>query len=183
MSLPTLTDAISWLAEHWTPREFPNRIHSRDTGEDGAPAYHPAFLRYLNASPDDVTQMTNTRTCSHTRLPRNADEWTCPDCQGAGTYESTTLVYRYPMWRAMSQLGSTHKDAHDVVLTLVVNAYSVDDLDETLGITKPMILQAIRALRGAYLQSPSRDRAAWVDKSDSQRRAESLATNGPALVA
>lgn len=43
---------LSMYRTHWMG-EVPLRIHSRDTGNDGAPAWHKDFSRYLFASEMD----------------------------------------------------------------------------------------------------------------------------------
>lgn len=174
--LPDLNAALEWLREHWTEREMPLRLHSRDTGEDGAPAFHPAFTRHLTAEPDAMTQTTSTRRCAHVRKARNETDWQCPDCQGSGVYDSTTLVYRWPMWRAMDLLHRGDRTAHDVVLILIINSYSVDDVCEVMHTNQNVVLVSIRKLHSRYLSAPysTPRRLGWVDKSDSQRDAERM---------
>lgn len=175
-TLPTLAEAVAWLAAHWTEREIPIRLHAR-ASEGWGPFYSPAFARHLSSGPHDVAQVSRTRTCSHPRKARDADAWTCPDCQGAGVYEATSLDYRYPMWHAMAVLARANRPAHDVVVTLVINEYDAPAVALVMGIGTGGVLSAIRALYARYEQAPTEGRrVGWISgKSDSQRSAEQAA--------
>lgn len=164
-----LPDAMLWLREVWEARETPDRLHTREH-EGWGLAYAPAFARRLGARPDDVAPLTTTRTCHHPRLVGNA--WDCPDCHGEGTYQTTILAFRYPCWRAMTRLCRENRAAHDVVLTLVINAFDVVGACSVLDCTQDGLLAAIRALHSRYRLAP-RDRVAWTDKSEAQQAAES----------
>ena len=168
-TLPTLRDAIEWLADVWSTRDTPVRLHARDTGDDGAPRFAPAFARYIQASPFDVGPVTSQRICRHVR--HDGPEWECPDCNGTGTYAMTQDQWLYPMWRAMVQLRADKRAHHDAVLTLVINAFDIAGACRVLGITEAAMLAAIRSLHSRYSLAPEQ-RVGWVSKSESQQQAE-----------
>jgi hypothetical protein len=47
-AIQTLSDWMNEIAAYWK-QEIPLRIHSRDTGDDGAPAWHAEFARWMFA--------------------------------------------------------------------------------------------------------------------------------------
>lgn len=166
--LETLTEALEWLKEAWEEREIPQRLHTSDFEGEGL-FYAPAFARYLSARPDDTCEVTSTRHCQHPRL-KGRDTWECPDCQGSGTFDSTTLVYRAPMWRAMLNLRRDNVRAHDRVLTLVINAYDVPGTLSIMAMREERLVDAIRSLHSRYRLAPEVSR--WTEKSQSQQSAE-----------
>lgn len=172
--ITTMPEALDWLRETWEARDTPSRLHSRDH-EGWGLAYAPAFARRLGAKPDDTATVIATRTCNHLRIPKNADAWTCPDCRGAGTYEQESLVYCAPMWRAMTRLREANALAHDIVLSLVINAYDVADTCEVTGCSEDSLVAAVRQLHSHYQRAPQLHSIGWVSKSESQRAAESAA--------
>lgn len=170
-----LAESIVWLKETWTAREIPNRLHDRETGDDGAPRFSPAFARHLDAQPHDVTLVTTTRTCSHPRMARNASTWECPDCLGTSVFDSTVHAFRYPMWLALTKLNKDAPRAHEIVLTFVINAFDVGDVLTLMGIREGRLLDAIRSLYSRYQLAPEGRRLAFTSKSESQRLAEDSA--------
>lgn len=166
-----LDAAITWLREAWSARDIPSRLHERASEGEGL-FYTQAFSRYLEATPDDKAVISTQRQCNHLRLTTTSI-FECPDCQGAGTFTTSREAWVYPTWRAMERLRSENRRAHDRVLTLVINNFDVPDTTQVLGCREGHILDGIRALYARYERAPSGGRrVAWVDRSESQRRAE-----------
>lgn len=149
-ALETLSDAVEWLRAAWIERDVPSRLHEHSFEGEG-PFFAPAFARYLDAQPDD-------RLHDHGKR----DENTADVC-----------AYRYPMWRAMTQLRHDSLKNHDRVLTLVVNAFDIADACHVLRCREGHLLDAIRALHSRYTVAPEARRS-WLDKSEAQRNAETL---------
>ena len=145
--LPNLIEAIEWLREAWDTRETPTRLHQREHDGWGL-MFAPAFARRLDAAPDDQFH-------EHTRPYRRDD---CP--------------WRYPTWRAMGRLQKANPIAWDVVLTFVINGYSVSDM-AMLGVGPGGLLGAIRRLFACYERAPNP--VPYTDRSESQRMAEAMA--------
>ena len=143
--LSTLHEAIEWLREAWEARETPTRLHQREHDGWGL-MFAPAFARRLDAMPYDQLH-------DHERPYRRDD---CP--------------WRYPTWRALERLRRTNRIAWDVVLTFVINAYSVVAM-AALGIGPGGLLGAIRRLFACYERAPE-GRRAYIAKSESQIIAE-----------
>lgn len=166
--LTTLPDAVEWLTQVWEDRPTPTRLHVREHDGWGL-MYAPAFARHLDARHDDTGWVTETRTCRHPRL-ETRNEWECPDCQGAGTYSAKVRAYLYPTWRALTILRDRNLEAWELVLTFVINAYSVADVAR-LGHGEGALLTAIRRLFDCYERAPI-EPTPWTAKSQSQQMAE-----------
>lgn len=145
--LPTLADAIAWLSAEFAARETPARLHQREHDGWGL-MFAPAFARRLDAKPDD-------------QVHEHAPPYRRDGCQ-----------WRYPTWRALDALRKRHEPSYDVVLTLVINGYSVGDMG-TLGIGPGVILTSIRRLFDCYERAPNP--VPYTERSESQRMAEAVA--------
>lgn len=168
--LPTLPDAVEWLAGVWSPRTWPTRLHLRE--HEGWGLYYSAgFASHLAARPDDVFYPEDG--CLHPNLYPGADHHLCPDCSGCGRTTASYQEYRYPMWRALTRLRRRHNLSYIVVMTLVINGYRTGDL-VTLGIGEGIQLRAVRRLYAFYQRAPVP--VPWTAKSDSQQRAEMVAS-------
>ena len=173
-ALPTLADAIDWLSNAWVERETPLRLHEH-THDGWGLSYAPAFARRLDSTPMDKHWATQQRTCHHLRASGN--QYTCPDCSGTGTYDVTLWAWRWPMWRAMTLLERDNRAAHDVIVTLAINAFHVRDTLTVLAregsaITEAGLLGVIRRLYQRYQLQPAERGPSWLSKSDAQRNAE-----------
>lgn len=142
--LPTLSDAIAWLSAEFAARETPARLHQREHDGWGL-MFAPAFARRLDAKPEDQV---------HEHAP---------------PYRRDACPWRYGMWRALTLLRKRSEPSYDVVLTLVINSYSVGDMG-TLGIGPGVILTSIRRLFDCYERAPQT--VGWVSKSEAQQVAE-----------
>lgn len=165
--LSTLSAAIEWLSGAWDDRDTPRRLHDRYLDDGGTPRYAPAFATHMAAKPDD--RWYPRRGCLHKGLLPNADVSLCPECHGAGSVATDYMEYRWPMWRALTLMQRKHPASYDVVLTLVVNAYSVRDMVH-LGYGEGAVLTAIRRLFDCYERAPVR--VPYSDKSEAQQVAE-----------
>lgn len=145
--LPTLTEAVDWLASVWEDRDTPTRLHKAEHDGWGL-MYAPAFARYLGATPYDLVQVS-----------------TDPERPSA----MTNTEYAAPLWRALDILHRRNRGAYDTVLTLVINGYSVRGCAQ-LGYGEGALLTAIRRLFDCYERAP----VAYTEKSESQRMAEGM---------
>lgn len=184
MTLASLSEAITWLRDHWQEqRPSPIKLHTRDT-EGIGPFHTPAMAAALDGSCDVTTTAPQTQTCYHP-LSKTAKD--CPECIGLGVKEVRVDRYVYPMSRALQRLHDSLGPArhpHPYHLVVVLAACGWDARHAAAAIDRPtetaeaLFLMAIRKLHSHYSAGPVNTRTSgpsWIDKSESQKAAETAA--------
>jgi hypothetical protein len=184
-SLATLQEATEWAQAHWHENRVApthiNQAHVTD-GELGGLRFAKGFIRTLDAHPSDTTDAARMVECLHPML-RTADIRDCPECQGAKVKTVNVDRFRYPMWRALTQLQNALRPRrqphpYSLILDLVEHGWDPRATARAKGVpwdmAEALYLRALRQLHGRYQQGPI-GRRSWIDKSDSQRMAEAVA--------
>jgi hypothetical protein len=187
MTFASLSEAIEWTASHWPEqRPVPTRLHTRETEGVGL-FFAPAFAAALDGSDEAYTSMRGPMSCYHTTLAIGMSVLNCPECFGTGVKDHASDRYLYPMGRALrrvhNSLGSP-RQPHPYLLILELAAHDWRPRDAAAGMglgwdrAEALFLMALRRLHSHYSAGPVSTRTSgpsWVDKSDSQRAAETAA--------
>lgn len=167
MSLATLNDGLTWLAEHVGELgEVPLRLHDRAIGDDGAPRLSAAFLAYLTQTPFATTWSTETRACDQ-QHPFGSVCWKCGNQL---TYSVTREMYRFPLAAALERLSNVRPAApthvSPFILTVKLIACDLDanraarELDiapiseDHRKVVEALFLSAIRQLHSRWSSGP-----------------------------
>lgn len=185
--LPDIDSAVAWLRDHWNrgERQWPLRTHEHAIEPDsalGSPKMAARMLAFLSARAFDVEKpQPENEPCLHWGLPEGKSTFDCLGCNGLGVRTVIRTRYKHPMWRALSLLTKIEADRHPapilVVLTIAGSGFQWQTAGVLLGQApdtfEALTVMAIRKLRGRYAEWEVA-RVGWVDKSESQRAAESV---------
>ena len=180
----SLADAIDWAQDRWHERPVPLRLHDRDVDGQLGLRYSWPFIRELDAHPGQCIEADVTEPCYHPTLYRGDSPRDCPACLGAGVKTVRRVRYRYPLWRAFNRLLRDNPTRPHLpgparcVVSLAGSDWDGRDTTRRLGLTwdvgEALLLMSLRKLHHYYAEAPT-GRPSWVDKSDSQRKAEEAA--------
>jgi hypothetical protein len=190
MTFASLSEAVSWLEDHWAEqRPVPMRLHTH-SNEGLGPFYSGQFQAALSGNPEAVVTMTGPTACYHPLLGLGMRAIDCPECFGLGVKEHRTDRYLYPMSRALTHLRNSlgsPRQPHPYALVILLALCQfdarrmhrmLDEGDYSWNRTEAYTLMALRKLRGWYVAGPTPTHTSapsWVDKSESQRTAETMA--------
>lgn len=179
MSLPTLPEAIAWIESRWAgQRPVPMRLHTRGTegrftvqGAESSRTYGNAGTERLGSppfSPAFMAALTGSAAATMTVTVTTVDD--------TGVSERSVDRYRYPMTLALKRLSrmpnpSDEPHPYYVVVALAAYNWNIEMAARAFRIPDATILRAIRQLHSRYEEGPI-GRPSWVDKSESQQRAE-----------
>jgi hypothetical protein len=185
----SLSEAVTWLEAHWAEqRPAPIKLHTH-ANEGLGPFFSAQFQAALSGSPDAVVSMAGPTACYHPLLGIGMRARECPECFGIGVKEQRSDRYLYPMSRALTHLRNSlgsPRQPHPYALVLLLALCNFDArrmhrmLMDEYGWdgTEAILLMALRKLRGWYVEGPIPTYTSgptWVDKSESQRAAETAA--------
>jgi len=187
VTLASLPEAISWLKDHWAEqRAAPTRLHTH-ANEGLGPFYTPAFAAALDGSAEAYVSTIGPTDCYHPLIRAGQSPLKCPECNGMGVKDHRTDRYLYPMSRALTRLHNQlgpGRQPHHYVLVLLLADHRFDargaaaSVDLNWDRAEALFLMAIRRLHAQYAAGPAPTRTSgpsWIDKSDSQRSAETAA--------
>lgn len=185
MTLATLHEATDWLSSHWAEqRPAPTRLHKRETEGVGL-FYSAAFAAALDGSAEASVTMTGPVDCYHPLIRAGQSPLNCPECHGFNVKEHRTDRFLFPMSRALLHLHNSMgspRQPHPYHLILILADHGFEpraaaaSVDFNWDRAEALFLMAIRRLHSMYAAGPMRTRTtSWIDKSDSQRDAESAA--------
>lgn len=190
MTLATLSEAIDWVERRWAERLPPSKLHdpTQTEGELGGLPFTAAMTRYLDATPNQTHEATQTVTCHHPTL-YGRDPKDCRECYGTCVKSATRLVYRWPMWRAVTKLQNSlqpRNQPHPYGLVVVLAGRNWDARATAVTLVLPWdyfeaaMLRALRQLHGRYEEGPVDTRRSassaggavgWLTMSESNRNA------------
>lgn len=187
MTFLTLSEGIDWAREHWAEqRPVPSRLHTRSTEGVGL-FFSPAFAAALDGSDEAHVSMRGPMSCYHPTVAIGMSVLNCPECFGTGVKDHASDRYLYPMSRALrrthNSLGPGRQPhPYHLIIELAGHAWNPYHAAAGMGLNydraEALFLMALRRLHSHYSAGPVNTRSAapsWVDKSDSQRAAETAA--------
>ena len=187
MTLATLADAIDWARSRWDNQRTPSlKLHKWETEGVGL-YYSPPFAHALDAPIHASAEITTTVNCYHPLLFRGQSPLDCPECQGHGIKDVRVHRYLYPMSVALNRLHNglrppRQPHPYQLVIHLAAHNWQPRAAAETTGMpwdrAEPLFLMSLRRLHAYYSEGPMRTTTSaptWIDKSDSQRAAETAA--------
>lgn len=121
-----LAHLIGWYLPRFQA-EIPNRTHSRDIADDGAPALAYGFEAYVTDGERGKWHETVSDSmdiCNHPTLPGKGH---CPTCDDTGLRIVTRQHYRRPMKRALAMIGKIAVPAGRPKLDTVAWALALAD--------------------------------------------------------
>lgn len=137
--------------------EVPTRLHSRDTDAGGGPAFHPAFLRYIDQG---VCRCGRAAICvANCRFLKDKVLGHLPECEPACRDDGRFHASRRQnsptrMTRALRTLRRLNPKAYDLCFLIVARHYTFEQAIEKLNDSN--------RTRGLAEMTPAQYAVIWV---------------------